>query len=41
MGNTGATYCFDGYIDSSTATFGQLDMTDDVTEVRVHDDDWV
>ena len=41
MGPTGATFCFDSYIDSSTVTFGQLDMTDDVTEVRVHDDDWV
>jgi hypothetical protein len=41
MGNTGATYCFDGYLDSGTVTFGQIDMTDDVTTVQVHDDDWV
>ena len=40
-GPTGATFCFGDYIDSGTITFGQMDMTDDVTEVQVHDDDWI
>lgn len=32
------TWSFGWYIDSSTVTFGQLDMTDDVTDVQVVDD---